>query len=111
MPKRGPLPCVGGPLDGHTATPAPGQYSWIGGRQLPVAGELRPLLGQRPMCLVGGTGCSEPRDGRALYRKDAGVLVYAGHRSYLCCECGGYHQKCEGGSERRPCALGGSSDA
>lgn len=107
---RAPLPCRGGPLDGHTAVPAPGRYSWISGRLVADFGELRPLPGQRPVALAGGTGSSKPRDRCALYERDrdpAGdgdALIYAGHRKYLCA-CGSYHGKCEGGSERRRCAL------
>jgi hypothetical protein len=112
---RTPLPCVGGPLDGHALVPAPGKYTWVSGRRL--AGdwlELRPLPGQRPTYLAGGTGRSEPRNGCALYERDRDpiadrdVLIYAGHRVYLCGRCGTYHGKCEGGNERRPCALGGT---
>jgi hypothetical protein len=106
---RTPLPCFGGPLDGHTVTPAPGKYTWVVGRRL--AGDwqgLHPLPGQHPTYLGGGTGRSEPRDGCALYERCGDELNYAGHRVYLC-DCGCYHGRCEGGREKRPCALGGDS--
>jgi hypothetical protein len=103
---RGPHTCDGGPLDGHVVTPAAGKYTWISGRLLAGWGELRPLPGQRPGYLGGGTGSSKPRDRCALYELTDAGLVYAGHRVYLC-SCGAYHGKCEGGTERRPCALGG----
>lgn len=103
---RGPHTCDGGPLDGHVVTPASGTYTWVAGQLTSNAGALRPLPGQRPAFLVGGAPRSEPRDGAALYELTTDGLVYAGHRRYLCCGCGCYHRKVEGGSERRPCALG-----
>lgn len=105
---KGPLPCSGGPLDGHAVTPAPGRYTWVSGRLLAGWGELRPLPGQHPLYLGGGGGRSRPRDGGALYEHAENALVYAGHRVYLC-DCGAYHRKCEGGREKRPCALGGDA--
>lgn len=108
------LECVGGPLDGHRIVKAPGTYSWIRGAvstvaSLRVLGRLRALPGARPLFLHGGAASSRPRDGAALYEHDAGagVLLYAGHRVTLCNACGSYHGKCEGGSEKRRCALGG----
>lgn len=105
---RGPHACDGGPLDGHVVVPAPGKYTWVAGQVSTNSGELRPLLGTRPVFRVGGAPRSKPRDGAALYELTATGLVYAGHRVYLCA-CGAYHRKCEGGAERRPCALGGDS--
>jgi hypothetical protein len=106
---RGPLPCVGGPLDGHVVTPAAGKYTWVTGRPLVDWGELRPLPGQRPVVRGGGGGSSHPRNNCALYERCRDELVYAGHRVYLCDFCGCYHGRCEGGREKRPCALGGDS--
>lgn len=101
---------VGGPLDGHTITPRPGKYAWVRGRSAaliarPADSELRLLPGARGAVLHGGTAAGSPTDGAALYEREApDRLVYAGHRVYLCA-CGSYHRKCEGGSERRACAL------
>jgi hypothetical protein len=58
----------------------------------------------------GGGATSDPKDGRALYEVSCrGYAIYAGHRTNLCAGCGGYHGTVEGGSERRPCPLGGDS--
>lgn len=106
---RGPHICDGGPLDGHMVTPAPGRYTWVGRKLTTHAGDtLRPLLGQRPVFTIGAGVASAPRSGFALYELTSDGLVYAGHRVYICPGCGCYHHKCEGGSERPPCALGGS---
>lgn len=100
------LELVGGPLDGHSIAPRPGRYAWVAGKLHVGALEgLRTLPGQSARFLRGGSASSRPRDRAALYEDgDDGVLLYAGHRRYLC-ECGAYHHKCEGGSEKRPCAL------
>lgn len=101
--------CEGGPLDGHIVTPAPGKYSWVTGQLEAWGADLGPLPGQRPRYSNGGAARSKPRDGAALYEFTSEGLVYAGHRAYLCDGCGCYHGKCEGGREKRPCALGGDS--
>lgn len=106
---RGPLPCDGGPLDGHAVLPTSGKYTWISRKLTTHAGDLRPLPGQRPVFSVGGAPAGAPRDGCALYRRDGDRLVYAGHSAYLCADCGCYHGRAEGGREKRPCAL--SDDA
>jgi hypothetical protein len=72
-------------------------------------GTLQPQLGQYPVVLGGGGGSSKPRNNCALYERRGRELVYAGHRVYLCGSCGCYHGKCEGGREKRPCALGGDA--
>jgi hypothetical protein len=104
----GPLPCVGGPLDGHTAAPSGGRYTWLSGKVTAHTGsELRALPGQRPLFRVGGAAAAVPRDGCALYEHDRDLarLMFAGHRVYLC-GCGCYHYRAEGGREKRPCSLG-----
>lgn len=108
---RGPHACQGGPLDGYIVTPAAGKYSWITAKRARLTGLRhgdilrRVLPGKRPRFYEGGTARSEPRDGAALYEFTREGLVYAGYRRYLCPGCGAYHQKCEGGSERRSCAY------
>jgi hypothetical protein len=97
---------VGGPLDGHEIAPRPGKYAWVAGKlHIGNLVGLRPLPGKAAHFLRGGSASSRPRDRSALY-EDAGggVLLYAGHRRYLC-DCGAYHGKAEGGREKRPCAL------
>jgi hypothetical protein len=112
---RDPRQCVGGPLDGHEVAKKPGKYTWITGRRTTVLlsevglRALPAMPDRRPLFTIGGAPTGEPRDGAALYENADGVLIYAGHRTYLC-SCGAYHHKCEGGNERSPCSLGGSPD-
>lgn len=111
MARHAQVQLVGGPLDGHTIAPRPGKYAWVRGRvaplsSRPLSSELRLQPGARGGVLHGGSASGSPKDGAALYEREApDRLVYAGHRVYFCNGCGTYHRKCEGGSERRACAL------
>jgi hypothetical protein len=108
---------VGGPLDGHEVGRRPGKYAWVCGKLTSTLwtresriGEvgLKLLPGARALFIRGGAAACQPRNGAALYEDVGdGVLLYAGHRTVFCNACKTYHPRCEGGSERRPCALGG----
>lgn len=112
MPSR--LQVVGGPLCGHEIPKQPGGFAWVVGkvRTLKVLADHnggRFLLGVVE-ARVGGGASPRPANGRALYELRDGVYLYAGHRTTFCNACGCYHGRCEGGRERRPCALGGEAD-
>lgn len=105
---------IGGPLDGHEIPKTAGRYAWVRGSTSRLTAlrvhdyaSLRLLPGNTARFLTGGSASSKPRDGSALYQHTGGVLLYAGHHTTLCRKCGTYHPKCEGGREKRPCALGG----
>ena len=97
---------VGGPLDGHNVTRKPGKYAWVKGRRTAalLSDTLRALPGARPLFMIGGARVEIPCKDAALYGTDGDVLLYAGHRTYLC-RCGAYHGKAEGGREKRACSL------
>lgn len=107
MAKRRQL--IGGPLDGHTITKPAGKFAWVRRTITTHPGaDLRLLPGKRAMFATGAGATSQPRKAAALYEDTGSAMLYAGHRVFLCGACGAFHPRCEGGSEKRQCALGGA---
>lgn len=102
------IPLVGGPLDGHSIPKQRSRIVWVSGRLVRSR-----LTGAEGFCAPtvlafdGGGASPKPTTGRALYAREDGCFLYAGHRMTYCNACGCYHGRAEGGREKRPCALGG----